>query len=116
MAGSKTTKIGNLTVIHYEDGSTFLELTGTCRYTGLSAEERTSLNRALTAPLYVVKSAHGCYASYDSIDGEHLGYHTALTWTEDRSKAAHFVSKDAARAVVKGVHPAGGARIVRVKR
>lgn len=55
----------------------------------------------------------------DSDDARRLArtlspWHTELAWTDDRSQAAHFVSKDAARACVRGCNTAAGARVVRV--
>lgn len=67
--------------------------------------------------LYVVKSWADCYASYDSIEEcQDHEFRTHLAWTEDRANAAHFTSKNAAKALAKGCAPTAGARVVRVKR
>lgn len=120
----KTKQISdNLTVSHFSDGSTLLEAYSSGERIGvpLLRTQHEKLVEFLCpkserkTTLYVVKSATGCYATYASIDGEHLGYCTVLTWTEGRSKAAHFTTKEAARSLAKGCCPAAGARVVKVK-
>lgn len=113
----KITTIRNLSISQYDDGSTYIE-TGTCG-AALNEGEDTAVARILS-PLYVVKSAAGCYATFaaaccESCESTYDGP-SAFVWTEERATAAHFVSKEAARAVAKNCYPTAGARVVRVKR
>jgi hypothetical protein len=81
--------------------------------------EARRLARALS-PLYVVKSAAGCYATFGACNPYHEAsedYDRSFCWTDDRSQAAHFVTKEAARAVAdNAAYASAGPRVVRVKR
>lgn len=107
----------------YDDSSVLLEtksgLSGDQVRVSCTEGEARIIARRLS-PLYVVKSFAGCYASYgaaahDDVERHELGIKPQeFVWTEDRSRAAHFVSKEAAKAVAKKCFPPAGARVVRV--
>jgi hypothetical protein len=117
MADKKVTTVNGIKITEYEDGTTFITVDeNTCAF--VDSADAVALALALV-PLYVVKSEAGCYATYMTCDPSpnvDSARHCEFIWTEDRSKAAHFVSKGAARAVAKNCYPTAGARVMRVKR
>jgi hypothetical protein len=80
----------------------------------LSKSQRRTLARALS-PVYVVKSALKCYASYRAEDEDCFRFGLlSFRWSEKQTKAVRFTSKKAARAVAKA-YPHADARVVRLK-
>ncbi len=108
----------------YEDGSVLIECKDRDDYVSISLSEveHTRLaaffEAASTHRLYVVKSAAGYYMTFGAchpFEDEDEDYRQGRAWTEERARAAHFMTKEAARAVAKTCHKAAGARVVRVK-